>query len=170
MLYKNIAPSALGANLSVKPYIRLLLLPSTAGEINPWEITLLIISILLVTSFLASGRYCHNREYIVWPCSNVVIVVMHWHIWRKRKRQQHLIEQGLIPVPVEMLPMGKHIFEASQLEKLFPKQTKIDDNYGALNDDQPVCVICLDTLLIGSTIRRLPCEHEYHCKCIGLYL
>lgn len=97
-----------------------------------------------------------------------ILVFMHWHIWRKRKRQQYLIEQGLIPVPVEMLPMGKQIFEESQLETLFPKQTMTDSNHRASSEDQPVCVICLDTIQIGSLIRRLPCEHEYHCKCIGL--
>ncbi|OAD04489.1 hypothetical protein MUCCIDRAFT_108313 [Mucor lusitanicus CBS 277.49] len=152
MLYKNVPPSSLGAALSVKPYVRLLLLPSSAGGINAWEVTLLIVSILLVTSFLAS-------------------VVMHWHIWRKRKRQQYLIEQGLIPTPVEMLPMGKHIFEEAQLEALFPKQTMTDDgsSHRSSSEDQPVCVICLDNIQIGSLIRRLPCEHEYHCKCIGLY-
>ncbi|CAO0798108.1 unnamed protein product [Mucor circinelloides] len=149
MLYKNVPPSSLGTTLSVKPYVRLLLLPSSAGGINAWEVTLLIVSILLVTSFLAS-------------------VFMHWHIWRKRKRQQYLIEQGLIPIPVEMLPMGKQIFEESQLETLFPKQTMTDSNHRASSEDQPVCVICLDTIQIGSLIRRLPCEHEYHCKCIGL--
>ncbi|CEP15236.1 hypothetical protein [Parasitella parasitica] len=65
MLYKNIAPSALGANLSVKPYIRLLLLPSTAGEINPWEITLLVVSMLLPCSnvpIIASGNALAHME------------------------------------------------------------------------------------------------------------
>lgn len=99
----------------------------------------------------------------------LTIVIMHWHIWRKRKRQQYLIEQGLIPIPVEMLPMGKQIFEESQLEKLFPKQA-MTENHRASNEDQPVCVICLDNILIGSSIRKLPCEHEYHCKCIGMYI
>lgn len=60
MLYKIVPPSALGTTLSVKPYVRLLLLPSSSGGINAWEVTLLIVSILLVTSFLASGKYIQN--------------------------------------------------------------------------------------------------------------
>ncbi|KAL9550528.1 hypothetical protein MBANPS3_004691 [Mucor bainieri] len=155
MLYKNVPPSSLGTALSVKPYVRLLLLPSSAGGINAWEVTLLIVSILLNSP---------SNQPLYFG-----VVVMHWHIWRKRKRQQYLIEQGLIPTPVEMLPMGKHIFEEAQLEALFPKQTMADTgSHRASSEDQPVCVICLDNIQIGSSIRRLPCEHEYHCKCIGL--
>jgi hypothetical protein len=69
MQYKDVPPSALGTTLSVKPYVRLLLLPSSSGGINAWEVTLLIVSILLVTSFLASGKYIQN-------CNNTNIYVV----------------------------------------------------------------------------------------------
>jgi hypothetical protein len=91
---------------------------------------------------------------------------MHWHIWRKRRRQEYLIAQGLIPMPVEMLPMGKHIIEVAQLETLFPIKVITEQP----SDETAVCVICLEPMGIGSKVRKLPCEHEYHCHCIGLYL
>ncbi|KAI9483272.1 MAG: hypothetical protein EXX96DRAFT_616259 [Benjaminiella poitrasii] len=148
--YKSFPSSSLGGSINVKPYVRTVLLPASPGGINAWEITLLIVSILLVTSFLAS-------------------VIMHWHIWRKRRRQEYLIEQGLIPVPVEMLPMGKQILDKSQLDGLFPV-IDITSDYQFSSEDPPICVICLESITINSKIRKLPCEHEYHCHCIDPWL
>lgn len=88
---------------------------------------------------------------------------MHWHIWRKRRREEYLIAQGLLPMPVEMLPMGKHILQQEQLEKLFPVKEISEQP----NDDAPGCVVCLESMAVGSKVRKLPCEHEYHCSCIG---
>ncbi|KAI7907953.1 uncharacterized protein BX663DRAFT_482197 [Cokeromyces recurvatus] len=150
MSYKNYPSTSLDRSVSVKPYIRTVLLPASPGGINAWEVTLLIVSILLVTSFLAS-------------------VIMHWHIWRKRRRQEYLIEQGLIPIPVEMLPMGKQILDKSQLDSLFPI-IDITSDYRFSSEDPPVCVICLESITVNSKIRKLPCEHEYHCHCIDPWL
>jgi hypothetical protein len=47
--------SSLGQTMSVRPFVRVLMLPAVSGGINAWEVTLLVVSILLVTSFLASG-------------------------------------------------------------------------------------------------------------------
>lgn len=55
ILYKNIPSSSVGTTMSVKPFVRVLLLPAASGGINAWEVTLLVVSVLLVTSFLASG-------------------------------------------------------------------------------------------------------------------
>jgi hypothetical protein len=77
-----------------------------------------------------------------------------------------LIAQGLIPTPVEMLPMGKHILQQTQLETLFPAKEVTETP----SDEAAACVICLEPMSIGSKVRKLPCEHEYHCHCIGLYL
>ncbi|KAI8991843.1 hypothetical protein BDF20DRAFT_909568 [Mycotypha africana] len=152
--YEKIQPTRIDEVVTARPYVRVLLLPASLGTINAWEITLLIVSILLVTSFLAS-------------------VIMHWHLWRKRKRQEYLVEQGLIPIPVEMLPMGKHIFEESKLEEYFPSENLDDEKLLNLNNssNEPLlCVVCLENLTIGSKIRTLPCKHIYHCHCIDPWL
>lgn len=91
---------------------------------------------------------------------------MHWHIWKKRKRQEYLIEQGIIPTPVEMLPMGKHILEESKLDGLFPVITVEHSE----EKEPPVCVICLEGITPGLKIRVLPCKHEFHCQCIGTHM
>lgn len=93
---------------------------------------------------------------------------MHWHIWKKRKRQEYLIEQGLIPTPIEMLPMGKHILEESKLDGLFPTTIVTSDRYASLKEP-PVCVVCLEAIDVDAKIRILPCKHEFHCQCIGSY-
>lgn len=33
-----------------------------------------------------------------------------------------------------------------------------------------MCVVCLEAFKIGDEVRELPCHHEYHCVCIGMYL
>lgn len=38
---------------------------------------------------------------------------------------------------------------------------------GDLSD--AMCVICLDEFSAGETVRQLPCGHEYHCECIGMF-
>lgn len=55
-LYKNMPASMLSKTIQVKSHVRVLLLPASSSGVNPWEVTLLIVSILLVTSFLASGN------------------------------------------------------------------------------------------------------------------
>ncbi|KAI8067641.1 beta-lactamase-like protein [Gilbertella persicaria] len=162
-LYQATPVSLLSETISVKPYVRVLMLPPSTGGINAWEITLLVVSTLLVTSFLASGKTqggVARNQAMIHSC---YVVIMHWHLWRKRKRQAYLIEQGLIPVPVEMLPMGKHILQASQLEALFPIHT-------LTNNHTEVCVVCLEPMMVGSKVRKLPCEHTYHGHCIDPWL
>lgn len=61
-LYKNMPASALTPSTQVKSYVRVLLLPASSSGVNPWEVTLLIVSILLVTSFLASGKKKKRRN------------------------------------------------------------------------------------------------------------
>ncbi|KAJ1646039.1 hypothetical protein IWQ61_010243 [Dispira simplex] len=37
-------------------------------------------------------------------------------------------------------------------------------------ESNPICIICLETLDIGDTIRQLPCGHVYHPPCIDVWL
>lgn len=39
-----------------------------------------------------------------------------------------------------------------------------------LLDDEPICAVCLDGFEIGESVRRLPCNHLYHRKCIDPYV
>ena len=43
---------------------------------------------------------------------------MHCHLLRKNKRLRERVEQGLVPPPPEMLPMGKQLLDESQLNNL----------------------------------------------------
>lgn len=93
---------------------------------------------------------------------------MHCHLLRKNRRLREQVEQGLIPPPPEMLPMGKQLLSLSQLASL-PTRT-VTDNRRMSVITIPVddtCVICLDKIKSGDTVRQLPCNHEYHCTCIG---
>eukprot|EP00434_Breviolum_minutum_P004896 symbB.v1.2.004320.t1/scaffold188.1/size279614/9 len=37
-------------------------------------------------------------------------------------------------------------------------------------DSEWLCVICMGELETGSCVRRLPCEHVFHCSCIDSWL
>ncbi|KAG0179890.1 hypothetical protein DFQ28_001661 [Apophysomyces sp. BC1034] len=160
------------SDMTAKLAVRVLMLPANVGGPNPWELTLIIVIALLAISFFASG--------------------MHWYLWRKRRRQRRMVEQGLIPPPLDMLPMGKRLLDASKLD-LFPtrviseaaldrrkeKQTleqRVDMEptqstaSNATVQEDTTCVICLEEQNIGDLVRKLPCDHEYHCSCIDPWL
>ncbi|KAF7722886.1 Cullin-associated NEDD8-dissociated protein 1 [Apophysomyces ossiformis] len=161
-------------DMTAKLAVRVLMLPANTSGPNPWELTLIIVIALLAISFFAS-------------------VGMHWHLWRKRRRQRRMIEQGLIPTPLDMLPMGKRLLDPSNLDS-FPSRVITEESLNAQKDKLPVeqrvdmeateqqpaascissddvtCVICLEGFNIGDVVRELPCEHEYHCTCIDPWL
>ncbi|KAI7860213.1 hypothetical protein BDC45DRAFT_96769 [Circinella umbellata] len=86
-------------NTTVQQAVRVLMLPGSTRGPNPWELTLIVMSALLAIGFLTS-------------------VIMHCHLLRKNKRLRERVEQGLVPPPPEMLPMGKQLLDESQLNNL----------------------------------------------------
>ncbi|KAI8096938.1 uncharacterized protein BX664DRAFT_325227 [Halteromyces radiatus] len=167
--------------VTAKQAVRVLLVPSSTGAPSPWEITFLIMTVFLAIGFIAS-------------------VCLHTYLWRKNRRLQRMIQNGLLPPTPDMLPMGKQLLSETKLDQ-FPKRTiqkqDCDDTtdrsnnkkkrlsvfISRSNDQQPssaaipeeidvdenACVICLEPLDIGQDVRQLPCHHEYHCHCIGMY-
>ncbi|KAI8068338.1 hypothetical protein BC940DRAFT_333088 [Gongronella butleri] len=174
------------STVSAKQVVRVLMLPATSARPNPWEITLLIMIVILSIGFLAS-------------------VSMHLYLWRRNRRLQRLVDEGVLPAPPDMLPMGKALLKEQKLD-LFPKTTvtqelidshrhvptssstvsnsqkqlecverqqDVDSGHGGNDDDDDehyTCVICLEPMVVDQTIRQLPCNHDYHCTCIDPWL
>ncbi|KAJ8661943.1 hypothetical protein O0I10_002274 [Lichtheimia ornata] len=180
-LEHSIADLASKASPQQQQAIRVLLLPGNSHGPNPWELTLIIMIVLLGIGFITS-------------------VGMHFHLVRKNRILRQQVEAGLIPPPPDMLPMGKQLLDSDQLDKM-PTRTiggeqaaqehravrrkasrisnasKIDTSAihnkqqeDEDDDDEYTCVICLEKLEHGDTVRQLPCEHEYHCECIDPWL
>lgn len=66
------------------------------------------------------------------------------------------------PVCHKMVPsdsLDKHILQCLS-------KPRIDYNEDTLTEDKGECVICLDDLLVGQKIARLPCLCIYHKHCI----
>ncbi|KAI7863567.1 hypothetical protein BDF14DRAFT_1842250 [Spinellus fusiger] len=147
-------------NTTLTLSVRLLLLPSTSKGPNPWELTLIIVVALLATSFFAS-------------------VGMHWYLWHRRQTQQQRVEQ-VMTMPLNILPMGKQLLLVSQLrefsvrvvgqERPSSSQTTEPQETHSGQEEQPMCVICLEVIEPGNSVRQLPCLHEYHCHCIDPWL
>ncbi|KAI8054168.1 uncharacterized protein B0P05DRAFT_479495 [Gilbertella persicaria] len=174
--YVNTYPINSQDNTTFQPVIRLTMHPAVGGFPSAWEFTLIIVVALLAISFLAS-------------------VGMHWHLWRIRRRQRAMFENGLLENATPIMPQKKTIEPASLA--LFPtrmigdtppltrvessrseRSSKAIENAETLvsatlpvattpNTPDDVCVICLDEFVLGEQVRKLPCDHEYHCECIG---
>ncbi|ORX43864.1 hypothetical protein DM01DRAFT_1340620 [Hesseltinella vesiculosa] len=141
------------ANVTAKQVVRVLLLPASAGQPNPWEITLLIMIVILSIGFFAS-------------------VSMYVFLWRRNKRLRRLVDQGVIPAPPSMLPMGKVLLKEQKLD-MFPTMTVTQEHLDQRitgDESDYDCVICLEPMAAGQNVRQLPCHHDYHCACIDPWL
>lgn len=80
----------------------------------------------------------------------------------QRKRQR--LDQAL----VNLLPT--RVFqEREKSEKSSSVNNLSVDSFGT-TCELTSCVICLDNFETGDVLRRLPCNHEYHRDCIGIYI
>ncbi|KAG2216711.1 hypothetical protein INT45_005664 [Circinella minor] len=93
-------------NASYQKAVKVSLYPAVGGFPSAWEFTLIVVVALLAVSFLAS-------------------VGMHYHLWRIRRRQRLMFENGLLPPPFTQafqVNSEKKIIDPSMLP-LFPTRT-----------------------------------------------
>ncbi|KAI9497930.1 hypothetical protein BDB00DRAFT_755863, partial [Zychaea mexicana] len=123
-------------NVSYQKAIKVVLYPAVGGFPSAWEFTLIVVVALLAVSFLAS-------------------VGMHYHLWRIRRRQRLLYENGLLPPPFPQafqVNSEKKVIDASMLT-LFPTRTigattdininndnNNNNNNNSIQPDSPIAV------------------------------
>ncbi|KAI9257934.1 hypothetical protein BDA99DRAFT_440799, partial [Phascolomyces articulosus] len=93
-------------NVSYQKAVKVVLYPAVGGFPSAWEFTLIVVVALLAVSFLAS-------------------VGMHYHLWRIRRRQRLMFENGLLPPPFTQafqVNSEKKVINPSMLP-LFPTRT-----------------------------------------------
>lgn len=168
-------------NLSYQPAIHLVMHPDVGGFPADWIYILIIVIALLIVSFLAS-------------------VGMHWHLWRIRRRQRTMFENGVLDMGngLNTPQLVKKVLKQDSLV-LFPtriigdrkptlcrisssRSSRALENADtvAKSADTPnntqheqqddVCVICLDEFSEGEEVRQLTCGHEFHTECIDPWL
>ncbi|CAO3592605.1 unnamed protein product [Absidia cylindrospora] len=177
----NIGPSPVNAT----QVVRVLMLPATSGSPNPWEITLLIMIVFLTVGFISSvclHTYLWRKNKILQrmieegqlpptldmlPMGKTILDAAKIDLFPTRiisEKDVHDREKGKSENKIRRISTvtTSSVNTTSQFSSkgasFSRKSTDIDDN---------ACVICLDSLDVGQKVRQLPCEHEYHCHCIG---
>lgn len=85
----------------------------------------------------------------------------------KRKRQS--LDQALVNLlPTRVYQSREQRKEMDSEKKELSSNVSVD-SFGTLCELSS-CVICLDNFEPGNILRRLPCNHEYHRDCIGIYI
>ncbi|KAI9289424.1 hypothetical protein BC943DRAFT_73186 [Umbelopsis sp. AD052] len=104
--------SSLPNNVTVEKALKVTMYPAVGVFPNTWEFTLIIVVSLLAASFIVS-------------------VILHWHLWRVRRRQRALLEQGILltQTNTSIVPQDKTLIDPSQLE-IFPARIVGDDDSG----------------------------------------
>ncbi|XP_078484016.1 E3 ubiquitin-protein ligase RNF13 [Ciona intestinalis] len=101
---------------------------------------------------ISDGEAPFSLEYYIIPfvtvlatCILVLLLFMFVRYLRDRRRQR------------------RNRLSRRRLKQIPTKQFKKGDEYD-------VCAICLDDYEEGDTLRILPCQHAYHCKCVDPWL
>jgi len=81
-----------------------------------------------------------------------------------RRLQHFIITLRDVPCPVCNKKIPSDLFDKHFIQCL--SKPRIDYNEDTLTEDKGECVICLDDLLVGQKIARLPCLCIYHKSCI----
>ncbi|KAI8380533.1 hypothetical protein EDC96DRAFT_582586 [Choanephora cucurbitarum] len=172
-------------NQTSVPAVRITLMPPLNTNPTAWELTLVIMIVILGTSVLFS-------------------VIMHIYMKKKGRQLQAAVERHRLRGNNTNSSMGKGLITLARLES-FPTRiihqvlhnldNRITDEKrsqvapASVNDwkqtlskkasiaiqmdgkaESETCVICLEFFKINDKVRKLPCQHEYHCICIDPWL
>ncbi|KAI8891072.1 hypothetical protein K501DRAFT_146543, partial [Backusella circina FSU 941] len=171
------------SNLTTRISVRVALMPADDVKPTAWELTLLVVLVILGTSIVFS-------------------VITHIYLMKRNQRLHQSVERNrgqgnarlytgksvisyarLYQFPtrtIDSLPSEKeqkvieNVISEQQQSRL--KKTSLFKKKSVtttLNMEQPVnhmCVVCLEAFKIGDQVRKLPCNHEYHCLCIDPWL
>ncbi|KAI9027188.1 hypothetical protein CLU79DRAFT_844001 [Phycomyces nitens] len=141
--------------------IRVYMYPTSPEGRSSMELAMIIVITLLVLGF----------------CTSLGI---HWCLWRRRMVREISLDPEM--AMTEELPMGKELLDPSKISLLLTRTivtappashflgSTHQDSSSSANTEENVCVICLEGMIGGDTVRGLPCKHEYHAQCIDPWL
>lgn len=192
------------SNLTTRISVRVALMPADDVKPTAWELTLLVVLVILGTSIIFSGKIqtmaSSYTTFLLIHLSYYPLVVTHIYLMKRNRRLHQSVERNrgqgnsrlqakslisyarLYQFPtrtIDTLPSEK---EQKVIESVINEQQQKQQKslFGislfkkkiltTLTMEHPVnhmCVVCLEAFKIGDQVRKLPCNHEYHCLCIG---
>ncbi|KAL1917016.1 uncharacterized protein VTP21DRAFT_5214 [Calcarisporiella thermophila] len=170
-------------------WVRVVLIPAVQSSAGIWELTLILVVVLLAISLMTSAA-------------------LQCHMWRSRRRQapfDDLLELAMnaqprpkpkLTVPPEVLatfpvrsycPPNAHLQVNSRPTSRRPSSASVNSNrslraieLATALDRRPsvassvmsvdTCAVCIESYKPGDQIRRLLCQHEFHVECIDPWL
>jgi len=82
---------------------------------------------------------------------------------------ENSISASLAETPIPKKPTQKSFLVSLQLTQLDKAEVEARSRLEA-SDPRCNCAICRDSFVVGDSVHKLPCNHEFHAGCILLWL
>lgn len=106
------------------------------------------------------SQNCHHLQQQQQQQQNLIAQAQPWRTYRERENYEQLIDLA------EKLS-DPNRFKQVDIQQFFSYRYKADPITSEVPSKQTACVICMSHFKNGQRIRVLPCQHEYHSKCIA---
>ncbi|KAK9700529.1 hypothetical protein K7432_012145 [Basidiobolus ranarum] len=182
-----------------KRYLNLTIIPYGKFQPGVWELTIIIGLALIICSVILFVIIRYRRRYLkknsthhtAFIGTSETLVLQKIHLedfpvrsWRRNDNPSHMgddasqpmvmltkLEPKNVNIPEESSNNVNYLSGSPVIQLRTASQTPLLDRIsGDESAIHPVCSVCLDDFRDGDQVRRLPCQHDFHTKCVDMWL